>query len=952
MKKRAVWRIMALALTLVMIVSLAVTAMAAPPVTPVPEETETSNGAVVPLMAGQDDTRVPPYQVNIYPNDYVSTPTDGTTDKASADAKRFKAYQIFTGDVMYASDAGRIPDDTTGFGWIDEGQLAGLGWGVSIRQDKLTDLLVALMSDDTPLSSLNITPADPGTYAGCEYLGQLFQRALIDAKYTITYTSNGMSNPLINPVGLPLPAGSSLSIASGNSGDATYANTASVVASVLADFTPEGTNNAALAQAFAKVVAKETGGAYEFLQNPEAESYWDQDHWVIGSDTLAGGTYNPTNDHLNGGYYLIVDEGDGVTSDVMVGVFGDVDVYVKADLPKPDKNILNYDDNGRDNSKGSDFELGDTIEFEITGTLRGNYADFKSYFFAFHDTLSDGLTYTGDADPQTANEYLKAFVTVRNPLYKTQEEDPDRKDYEKVEYIKIEITKLKSATVFDDDNKFPQDPKDFPSGANFYIEYLENAKPNLSIYFPDLKSLNFAGLESLNTTNILNTLKSAIREQVYQENLAESGLKPGQDGYDAAVTAANAAADAAVAGLDTVGAVTAADFKVSAQSVISVEYTAYLNENAKIDDLEGNPNSVNIEYSNDPVTGERMTSEDETVYTYDFGLQITKVDEKNPLKHLPGAGFAVVKEPQYPYFNNATDTTPAGWVGESELLAYLGEENAENLQDYLDGTVLPAGTGEPDLENKYLKGGTGAPTPTELYYAILEKVEMRSGVPLDPCEYRIAGWLPKEKLDTVLGSAERDKDGWKAAVKGEDVAAYLKQGFGKSADDTYYIAVETDADGELRIVGMEDGTYYLHEVYAPTGYQPLDGDISVRYVAEYYTQADIDGNPGLVTAGKDVGMLKTLTGYVQKPGEDAETEYKVVENGAYVTDGTNFTPAHIYDELVVQFDVENTTSVWVPGTGGMGTTLLYIGGGVLLAGAVVLLFVTNRKKSDEGKRAK
>ena len=99
-------------------------------------------------------------------------------------------------------------------------------------------------------------------------------------------------------------------------------------------------------------------------------------------------------------------------------------------------------------------------------------------------------------------------------------------------------------------------------------------------------------------------------------------------------------------------------------------------------------------------------------------------------------------------------------------------------------------------------------------------------------------------------------------------------------------------------------------------------------------------------------MLKTLTVYVQKPGEDAETEYKVVENGAYVTDGTNFTPAHTYDELVVQFNVENTTSVWVPGTGGMGTTLLYIGGGVLLAGAVVLLFATNRKKSDGGKRAK
>lgn len=81
------------------------------------------------------------------------------------------------------------------------------------------------------------------------------------------------------------------------------------------------------------------------------------------------------------------------------------------------------------------------------------------------------------------------------------------------------------------------------------------------------------------------------------------------------------------------------DLKDQAGDEIKITYSATVNENAIVG-VEGNPNKVDLEYSNNPNdnTSTDKTPED-TVYTYVVDLVINKVDEDNA--PLAGAEFEV-----------------------------------------------------------------------------------------------------------------------------------------------------------------------------------------------------------------------------------------------------------------------------------------------------------------------
>lgn len=72
------------------------------------------------------------------------------------------------------------------------------------------------------------------------------------------------------------------------------------------------------------------------------------------------------------------------------------------------------------------------------------------------------------------------------------------------------------------------------------------------------------------------------------------------------------------------------DSVVNANTKIVVFYKAKLNSNAVIaganDVLKGNPNTVTLEYSNNPMSGGTGTSESDTVEAYTYGIRINKVD--------------------------------------------------------------------------------------------------------------------------------------------------------------------------------------------------------------------------------------------------------------------------------------------------------------------------------------
>lgn len=116
------------------------------------------------------------------------------------------------------------------------------------------------------------------------------------------------------------------------------------------------------------------------------------------------------------------------------------------------------------------------------------------------------------------------------------------------------------------------------------------------------------------------------------------------------------------------------------------------------------------------------------------------------------------------------------------------------------------------------------------------------------------------------------------------------------AEDVSWVAEQkdatvmtTDSSGAAAFIGLEDGIYTLKEIKAPTGYNLLTNTIDVA------------------VAGSDADIT-TLT---------------------------------------VETDVENNTGSRLPSTGGIGTTIFYSLGGILMAVSVLLLISKKRMGAEE-----
>ncbi len=99
------------------------------------------------------------------------------------------------------------------------------------------------------------------------------------------------------------------------------------------------------------------------------------------------------------GYYFVLDTQDDpgaedfAISDYIVQVLGDTDMKPKADVPSVEKKVQDNDDETwRDTA---DWDINDTVPFQLTASLPSNYADYDSYKLVFHDTQSAGLTFSG-----------------------------------------------------------------------------------------------------------------------------------------------------------------------------------------------------------------------------------------------------------------------------------------------------------------------------------------------------------------------------------------------------------------------------------------------------------------------------------------------------------------------------------------------------------------------------
>lgn len=226
------------------------------------------------------------------------------------------------------------------------------------------------------------------------------------------------------------------------------------------------------------------------------------------------------------GYYLIkdngkVEEGEAY-SRYVVQIVKDTVIQAKRENVKSEKKVKDTNDTSgatSDWQDSADYDIGDAVPFQLKGTVTADYADYTSYYFAFHDKLADGLTFNADS----------VKVMIDNVAVETGFE-------------------LVTGSLTD--------------GCTFEVR------------FADLKTIE----------------------------------------------------------------------SVKANSVITVEYTAQLNDKA-VTGTAGNANKMQLEYSNNPNTdasGDKGKTPEDTVVVFTYKVIANKTNTNNePLK---GAGFTLYKK--------------------------------------------------------------------------------------------------------------------------------------------------------------------------------------------------------------------------------------------------------------------------------------------------------------------
>lgn len=131
----------------------------------------------------------------------------------------------------------------------------------------------------------------------------------------------------------------------------------------------------------------------------------------------------------------------------------------------------------------------------------------------------------------------------------------------------------------------------------------------------------------------------------------------------------------------------------------------------------------------------------------------------------------------------------------------------------------------------------------------------------------------------------------------------------------------TDKDGIIDVGALiangslPAGTYVIHEDSTLSGYNVLDHDIIV-----------------------------TITG---KIGDNADTAATISEITTTINWNTDAEGATIDENGIITITVVNKAGAELPSTGGIGTTIFYVGGGLLVLAAIILLVTKRRMNAND-----
>ena len=228
---------------------------------------------------------------------------------------------------------------------------------------------------------------------------------------------------------------------------------------------------------------------------------------------------------------------------------------------------------------------------------------------------------------------------------------------------------------------------------------------------------------------------------------------------------------------------------IDANTKIVVFYQAKLNAKAVIaganNGLEGNPNTVTLEYSNNPMVAGTGTSAPDTVVDYTYGLQINKVDLGTEAA-LEGAQFTITTTGDEN--NGVKYVAKNGTLSDDEVVLTTNEKGLIQL------TGLDAGTYT--VTEKNAPNGYTAVSSFEFTIDPTINDEEGQGYKLTKLEGRLDN---KGQNDNVISGLTDGNSGDNKLTK--------KDGSEKNADGTFNITVGDTKQVGLPLTGLNGVTF-------------------------------------------------------------------------------------------------------------------------------------------------
>lgn len=533
----------------------------------------------------------------------------------------------------------------------------------------------------------------------------------------------------------------------------------------------------------------------------------------------------------------------------------------------------------------ADWNIGDLIPFKLYGSMPETIDNYTKYKYVFHDSLGEEFDLTWAADTEST---ITALQSERTPQ---QFKDS----------VVVTVTTTYEIPAIETD-------AEYEAGKDKTKTVTVTWKLDKTAYTVLLKNEFTNSPYDTNWTHDAHTSSTANDFDIVFKDILDKTVIKGT------VTANKN---------DDYNGVTATqrfgDVVINASSVVEVSYDAILTDEANIG-IPGQCNSVYLEYSNNSNWDGKSDE-----------------DEENTTTNTPEDGVIV-----FTYGVDIDKVTP----------------NA----DY---------TGAGDTYNAYDEEAGVNDSVTKLAGAVfaIYKIENGEKVYITTDENgKFYGYTNQAGIDIALATEVEDAE--------TDLAKWVNTG----SKDGLFIS---DGTGLMNIEGLDAGTYYIEELVAPTGYNKLDYVIRAEVVAQMvegstekatstatgtaadrqdweYGTTDKEAELALTTlktvytAGKVTGSAGNFEFTANTSNSDLrEDEIRGLDqtegaatNGKYVWKGNHSKDDTTHGDCGY-LQIINSLGTELPSTGGIGTTLFYVIGGVLVVGAGVTLITKKRMSSND-----